>query len=460
MTTPSAIRIRRGLNIPLAGAPAREVVDHLNTPTESAFVSCGLPGVKLRLLVKEGDEVRQGQPILRDKAREGLTFAAPSAGVVRRIVFGPRRVIEQVLIEPCPADKLEPYERFDAAAIVGAPRERVLEPLLKSGFFGFFRRRPFSTVPRPDAKPRDIFVNGMNTAPFLADIHVVTRGFEVAFQAGLDALTRLTTGRVYLCLPEKTQSPSPAVTGARNVEIRAFSGPHPAGNSSVHIHHVAPIRPGDEVWTIRAAHVVLIGRLLLEGQTPPDRIIALAGPAVTPEYRRYYRVRAGMRLDALFRGRLFEGDVRVVCGDALAGSAIATDGFLPPGAEALTVLIEDRERHFLGWAMPGFGVFSDSRAFVSRWWPFRREWNLGTNRHGSPRAMVVTGLYDRYLPMRILPDFLIRAVLAGDMEEAVKLGLLEVDPEDFALCAFACPSKMDLVGIIRNGLERLEREGL
>jgi Na+-transporting NADH:ubiquinone oxidoreductase subunit A len=443
----------------LEGAPAREMASAAPAP-EIAFAPAGLPGVKLRLLVKEGDAVRRGQPILRDKARPGLTFAAPATGTIRSIAFGPRRILERVVMAPAAEDEPQPYERFDPAAVCQAPRERVLDSLLRSGYFAFFRRRPFSTVPKPEAMPRDIFVNGMNTAPFLADIHVLARGFETAFQAGLDALTRLTTGRVYLCLADGAPDPLSAVSGARHVEIRTFAGPHPSGNSSVHIHHLAPIRPGDEVWTIRAANVVRIGRLLMEGATPADQTVALAGPAVKKEHRRYYRAPAGASLDALLRGRLCEGETRVVSGDALAGIALPSDGFLPPDTESLTVLPEDRERHFLGWAAPGVRFFSASRLFASRWWPAQRPWALGTNMHGRPRAMVVTGLYDRYLPMRILPDYLIRAVLARDWEEAVKLGLLEVDPEDFALCAFACPSKMDLVGLVRDGLERLESEGL
>lgn len=453
------IRIRKGLDIRLAGSPALFLESAMEVP-EIAVTPAEFPGIKPRLLVKEGDYVRRGTPILEDKSRPGLRIASPAAGTVRTIVFGPRRSIERVVIAPAVRDEAEPLERFAATALPSAPRERVMEALLRSGYLALLRQRPFSRVPDPAATPRAIFVNGMNTAPFQADIHFVIRGQETAFQAGLDALTRLTPGKVYLCLDADARLPSPAVTGAQRVVVRYFRGPHPAGNTSVHIHHLDPIRRGDVVWTARAVDVIRIGRLLLEGAVPPDQIVALGGPGVRLDERRYYRVRTGAPLSSWLKGRLYVGEQRLIAGDALGGEALPADGHVRLGMSALTVLPEDRERHFMGWAMPGLNAFSHSNLFLSRLLRPLRRWDHGTNRHGSERAMVVTGLYERYLPMRILPDFLVRAVLARDTEEAIRLGLLEVDPEDFALCAFVCPSKMDLCGIIRAGLAEVESEGL
>ncbi len=453
------IRIRKGFDIRLAGSPERVIVSALETP-DVAVIPSEFPGFKPRLLVKEGDYVRRGAPVIGDKTRTGLTLTAPAAGTVKAVVYGARRSIERVIIAPAARDEAESLDRFDAAAIARAPREAILQALLKSGFFTLLRQRPFSKVPNPAAAPRAIFVNGMNTAPFLADLHVVIAGQEAAFQAGLDALTRLTDGKVHLCLDADAFHPSPAATGARNVEIHYFRGPHPAGNTSVHIHHIDPIRPGDTVWTVRATDVIRIGRLLLEGAPPADQIVALGGPGVRVDHRRYYRARAGGALAALLKGRLYDGENRVLNGDALAGEAVASESYLRLGQNAVTVIPEDRDRHFMGWAMPGLGAFSHANLFVSKFLRPLRRWDHGTNRHGSRRAMVVTGLYERFLPMRILPDFLIRAVLAHDTEEAVKLGLLETDPEDFALCAFVCPSKMDLPAIIRRGLDEVESEGL
>jgi Na+-transporting NADH:ubiquinone oxidoreductase subunit A len=297
----------------------------------------------------------------------------------------------------------------------------------------------------------------MATAPFQVDPAAATRGHEDAFQAGLDVLSRLTDGKVHLCL---APSAPPALAQARNVEIHYFKGPHPAGNTSVHIHHVDPIRPGDAVWTAKAADVVLIGRLFLEGALPESRVVALGGPGVAEGARRHYRVRIGGAIEDLLAGKLEPGEQRIIAGDILAGTGVAADGFLGFYDSSVTVLPENRGRHFLGWFAPGLNLFSHSKTFLSTWLRPKASWALGTAKHGSERPMVLTGLYDRYLPMDILPDYLLRAILAHDTEEAVKLGILEVDPEDFALCAFACPSKMDLVGIVGRGLDEMEKEGI
>jgi Na+-transporting NADH:ubiquinone oxidoreductase subunit A len=302
--------------------------------------------------------------------------------------------------------------------------------------------------------PKSIFVNGMATAPFQADIGTVIKGNESAFQAGLNALTRLTAGKVHLCLAEG----SPIKAGGADVHF--FAGPHPAGNTSVHIHHIDPIQPKDVVWAVKAVDLIQIGRLFLEGALPSSRVIAVGGPGVADGARKYYRVRIGSSLKTLLDGKLVAGETRIIGGDALAGAAVAADSYLRFADSAITVLLEDRERHYLGWIMPGLNFFSRSRTFLSRWLKPNAEWALGTNTHGSPRAMVLTGLYDQVLPMNILVDYLVRAVLAHDTDEAVKLGLLEVDPEDFALCAFVCPSKMDVVAIIRQGLAEVEKEGI
>ena len=395
----------------LAGAPARAIVAALDSP-DVALTPTEFPGVKPRLLVKEGDVVRRGSAVLEDKARPGLKFVAPAAGAVRSVLYGPRRAIERVVIAPAQRDEIESLDRTPAAAIVSAARERVLEALLRSGYLALFRQRPFSRVPDPASPPRSIFVKGMATAPVKSDVHLVVRGVEAAFQAGLDALTRLTSGQVHLCLDADATGPSSAVTGALRVNIHYFRGPHPAGTTSVHIHHIDPIRPGDVVWTIRAVDVIRIGRLLLDGAVPPDQVVALGGPGVRLDERRYYRVRSGGRLSTLLQGRLYSGEQRVIAGDALGGEAIAPDGYVRLGQSALTVLSEDRERHFMGWAMPGLNAFSHANLFVSRLLRPLRRWDHGTNRHGSERAMVV------------------------------------------------CPSNMDLCGIIRAGLAEVESEGL
>lgn len=454
----AVIQIKKGMNVRLAGAPARALVDAADSPTV-AVCPAALAGLRPRLLVKEGEAVTRGTPVVEAKNIPGFRLCAPAGGVVERIEYGERRTLLRVIIRVAGAEAVTPIAppTPDPPAL---SREEALNLLLASGYLALLRQRPYDRLPSPDARPRAIFVNGMSTAPFLSDLGVVVRGQEAAFQAGLDLLGRLTEGVVYLCLPPASSDEPAAVARVRGVAIRRFAGPHPAGLSSVHIHHVAPIRPGETVWTTRAADVVLLGHLVLSGTLPATRVLALGGPGVRADEARHYRVRIGGEADALLRNRLEKGETRAVANDVLAGDTLPAGAHLPLGCESVTVLQEDRSRHWLGWLTPGARVFSQSRMYLSTWFPPRAAPRLGTNRHGAKRPMIVTGLYDQFLPMRIWSDYLLRAVLAKDWEEAIALGLLEVAPEDFALPAFVCPSKMDLVGIIRQGLVEAEAEGI
>lgn len=459
MSTDEVIRIRRGLDIPLAGPPSPDVTDWVAGATV-AIQPGDYAGIKPRLLVKEGDAVLRGTPILCDKLNPAFKVCSSSAGVVREILLGPRRSIERVVIEVAPQDQAVKFREFSPSQIEGLSREDALEVLQSSGLLCLIEQRPFARPARADAQPKAVFVNGMSTAPFQPDVRTVIRGNEAEFQGGLNVLRRLTAGPVYLCLPPASPDEPRAIAMAQGVEIRRFSGPHPSGNTSVHMHHLAPIQPGETAWAVRAEDVVLIGSLFLSGEYPSTRIVALGGPGVREGEARHYRVRIGGELAPLLQGRLGEGELRVISGDALSGHAVRATGYLPMRGASITVVPEDRSRQIFGWLLPGFRVFSHSRLFVSTWLRSKARRSMGTNLHGSHRPMIVTGLYDRYLPMRIWPDYLIRAILAKDFEEAVNLGLLEVAPEDFALPAFVCPSKMDLVRVIRQGLAEAEAEGI
>ncbi len=451
------VRIRKGLDLPFSGAPASEVTEGPASPT-IALQPAEFDGLKPRLLVKEGDRVRRGTAIFLDKRNELFRVVSPAAGTVKSIVYGPRRWIESVIVEVSGADEAESFGRLSPGQISSLSREKALATLQATGLLALIRQRPYSVIANPAAAPKAIFVNAMAVAPFRADANAIVRGDEASFQAGLDVLARLTAGKVHLVLSGRPDV-SPALTGARGVEIHRFSGPHPSGNTSVHIHHIDPIRPGDVVWTVRAADVPLLGRLFLTGEVPSHRVIALGGPGIAAESARHYRVRIGAALAPLLAGRTAGNDLRIIVGDALGGDQMKADGHLPYGASAVTVLPEGRDRLLLSWANPFTSAFSASRLYLSSWFGGRKSWPMHTN-VGGERAMVVTGLYDRYLPMRIMTDFLVRAVLAKDWEEAVKLGLLELDPEDLALAAYVCPSKVDLVGILRNGLAEARAEGI
>ncbi len=450
--------IRKGLNIKLAGAPEAAITEAPEAATV-AVLPAEFGPIKPRLDVQEGARVKRGQALFHDKKQPALRGVAPSAGVVKSIVYGPRRAIERIVIQ-IEGDEAESFPRLDPAAVKSMERRTLLELLQNTGLINLIRQRPFGRAANPEAAPKSLFVNGMATGPFQADINAIIKGRELAFQAGLDAMTRLTDGKVFLCL-NGAVSNAAALAEAKNVEIHTFEGPHPSGNTSVHISRLDPMKPTDVIWTVKAVDLLQIGHLLLNGESPSHRVVALGGPAVKEGHRRYYRVRIGQSLASLVDGRLADGEVRVIRGDIFSGEKAGADDVVGLLDTSFTVLAEDRERHLLGWLMPGFSYFSVSRAFLSPWLGgLNKEWALGTNQHGELRPMVLTGLYDKYMPMNIMVDYLVRAVLANDTEEAIKLGILETLPEDYAVCAFACLSKMDLVGIIRKGLADIEKEGI
>ena len=450
------IQIKKGLDIPLAGAPRPEITDL--PAAQSVAVYQEFPGLKAKLRVAEGDAVGKGTPLFVDKKRPELQFCSPVAGTVKAVEYGARRALYRVVIDVGSSDVADvEFNKHGPDQLRGLDRAAVLSQLLEAGLFSLIRQRPFSRIADPEVTPKAIFVNGMNTAPFLPDLSVVVQGQESAFQAGLNLMTRLTEGDVHLCVaPEAAES----VKGAANVKVHEFSGPHPSGNTSIHIHHIDPMQPTDQVWTVRGTDLIRMGQLFLEGRYPDTQIISLGGPGVKEEARQYYRLRVGTPLVDLLDGRLQDGEQRVLKGDALAGEAMKEGEHVSSMHSAITVLPEGREQFFMGWMAPGINKLSASRAYLSGWTGHKRKWDLTTNINGGYRAMVFTGLYDKYMPLNIMVDYLVRAVLAHDTDEAIDLGILETDPEDFALCAYVCPSKMDISGIIRQGLEEIEKEGI
>jgi len=453
-------KITKGMDIKLTGAPSPAIHD-ARSVKQVAIQPEEFTGIKPRLKVKEGDVVKRGTPILYDKRNPGFQVCSPAAGQVAKIEYGKRRVLERIVIDVDAKDAAESYPKYASDQIKSLDAALLFSHLSATGLIALITARPFSRMANPAVNPKSIFVNGMNTAPYQPDINIVIKDQEHFFQAGLNALSRLTTGKVHLCLNGKMEN-APALKDAKNVDVHTFTGPHPAGNSSVHIHHIDAIRPGDTVWTIQAQNVIMIGQLLLNGEVPGSRIITLTGSGVLQEAARYYRVQLGSPLSSITAKRLVDGEVRLIGGDILSGAKLTPESFLRFNEQAITVLPEDRERHFMGWLVPGHNRLSMSRTFVSTWfgWNKSKEWALGTNQRGELRPMVITGHYDKYMPMNIMVDYLVRAVLANDTDEAIALGLLETDPEDFSLCAFACPSKMDLCAIIRKGLDVVEKEGI
>lgn len=449
--------ITKGLDLPMEGAPG-DIARTVKSKGDISVYPSEYKKVKLKLLVSEGDEVPRGGVLARRKDQEDFLLRAPVAGTVKSIVYGDRRALLEIVIEPNGSEASESFTSYTVDGLARASREKLLGILKDSGFMALVRQRPFNIIAEADKSPKSIFVNGMNTAPFRPDAHVLVRGKEAELQAGLNALTRLTDGPVHLCLSADKKGAGDALTNAAHVNVNYFQGPHPSGNTSTHIHFLDPILPGDVVWTLRVSDVIRIGELLLTGVLPSTQTVMLAGNGIKEEMRGYVTVPTGTPLSELLEGALEEGEMRIVRGDALCGEKTSIGDGVRFYDQGFVVIPEDRERLLLGWYAPTKEIFSAHRVVPSAWLK-GKTFSFGTNRRGSYRALVLTGIYDKYVPLDIMVDPLARTCIAKDTDEAIALGILETDPEDFALCTFVCPSKTDFGAIVAETLDLIQEEG-
>jgi len=410
------------------------------------------PGLLPKLEVQEGDVVRAGTPLFYDKYRPEVKFSSPVSGEVVEIRRGERRQILEVVVK---ANGSVEYQVFGAAQPAALTRNQVVEKLLVSGVWPYIRQRPFGIVANPNDTPKAIFISCFDTAPLAPDMDFSIQGEVENFQAGIDALSKLTPGKIHLGLNADYPAAS-AFAKANGVEHHYFRGPHPAGNVGVHIHHIDPIGKGDVVWVVNPLDVVIIGRLFLKGIYDASRVIALAGSEVTSP--RYYRVISGAQIDSITSGNLNSNiELRYISGNVLTGTKVEPFGYLGFYDNMVTVIPEGNHYEFFGWMSPGFNKFSASRTFLSRLTPWRK-FKFDTNLHGGKRAYVITGQYEKVMPMDILPVHLIKAILANDIERMEQLGIYEVVEEDMALCEYVCTSKTDVQQILRKGIESLIKE--
>lgn len=444
------IKIRKGYDIKLEGKAEQKFGE---TPKVShyALIPDDFNGIIPKLEAREGDKVLAGDPVFYSKEDERIKFCAPVSGEIAEVVRGEKRKILSIRILP---DAEVSYRDFGSADPSGLSREQVLEKMLNGGVWPSIQMRPYARTANPDDLPKAIFISGMDTAPLAADMNFVLQGQEKEFQTGLDALSRLTDGKIHLSLQHGVKA-CPAFSNAKGVETHYFSGPHPAGNVGTQIHHIAPINKGEVVWTVQPQDVVMIGRLFLEGRYNAGRIVALAGSQV--EQPQYYRLTSGACLDGLFSTGIKSGDSRYISGNVLTGRNAGANGYFGYNDNQLTVIPEGNETEFLGWVLPGFGKFSLSRTFFN-WLTPGKTFKLNTNMHGEERAFVVTGQYETVFPFDIFPQQLIKAIMVRDLELMEKLGIYEVAEEDFALCEVICTSKMPLQQTVREGLDFMYKE--
>jgi len=456
-------RIRRGLDLPISGAPEQAI--HAGPEIgRVAVMGDDTPGVRARLAVAEGDTVKRGQLLFEDRLRPGIRYTAPGAGRVQAIFRGARRVLRSVVIELSQseragdpsAEELQTFSSWKGGDPTAWSGDDVRALMLETGLWTSLRGRPFSKVPEPESSPQAIFVTAIDTNPLAPSPSTVCSEDLAAFQLGLRLIDKLCDAPTYLCV-----SPDSSVRGGVDspVQVEVFDGPHPAGTPGLHMHLLAPVSRARTSWHIGYQDVIALGQLAETGKLAVERIVSIAGPPVPNP--RLVRTRLGANLDELTAGELdeSEGEVRVISGSVISGKKAmgAEFGFL--GRYHLQVsALRSGSRQFLGWIDPGFGKFSILPVFFSRLLPGTK-FDMTTDTNGSPRPVFPLGTYEKVMPMDIIATYLLRSLMVGDIEQAEQLGALELDEEDLALCTFVCPGKTDFGPILRKNLDRIEKEG-
>ena len=462
MTVVRSIRIRKGLDLPIAGEPEQRIEQAVE-PRCIALLAVDYIGLRPTMFVRVGDPVRRGQVLFEDKKNPGVRYTSPGAGTVVAINRGERRALHSVVIElnerergrHLASEDAVKFQSYAAKDLPAVGRDDIRALLLESGQWTALRTRPFSKVPKPDTVPHSIFVTAMDTNPLAPSVDVVMKGYEEDFERGVEAVAKLTDGPTYLCKGPRSSIPANFRPGTEVVE---FDGPHPTGTVGVHIHFLDPVHREKTVWHLNYQEVIAIGRLLSTGQLSVERTISLAGPQVLRP--RLLQTRLGASTDDLVAGELRGGENRVISGSVLSGRSASGEihGFLGRYHHQISAVREGRERVFLGWLLPGKDKFSTINLFASRLYNARK-FAFTTSLNGGVRPIMPIGMYERVMPMDILPTHLLRALCVGNLEGAEQLGALDLDEEDLALCTFVSPSKIDYGPILRSNLEQIEREG-
>ncbi len=444
------IRIKRGLDLPITGVPDQRI-DSGRSVRSVAVLGPDYHGMKPTMAVQVGDRVKTGQILFSDKKNPGIHFTAPGAGVVSAIHRGAQRVLQSVVID-LEGDEGLDFDAYADAALPGLSADQVRDNLLRSGLWTALRTRPFSKVPAADATPASIFVTAIDTHPLAADPAVIIGEYAADFRNGLAVLARLAP--VVVCSGEGRRFGDDGLANVRNEQ---FAGPHPAGLPGTHIHFVDPVSATKSVWHIGYQDVIAVGKLFTSGRLWVERVVALAGPVV--ESPRLVRSRLGANLEELVAGELKPGNNRLISGSVFGGrNARGPFAFLGRYHVQVSCLREGNDREFMHYLRAGVNKHSVLNIFVSKL-ANGRLFDFTTTTNGSPRAMVPVGNYEEVMPLDILPTQLLRYLIVGDTEMAQKLGCLELDEEDLALCTYVCAGKYEYGPILRDNLTRIEKEG-
>lgn len=443
------IKLRKGLDIQLEGEAKKEKI-RVGKCEEFALVPDDFTGMTPKVVVREGDRVKAGEALFVDKNCPEVKFASPVSGVVTAVERGERR---KVLCVKVKADEQQEFVDFGKKDVASLSGEDVKNALLEAGLFGYINQLPYAVVANPADTPKAIFVSGLRDMPLDGDFQFEVTGQENDWQTGLTALSKM--AKVYLGVGD--QQFEDALFEAKDVEVVIFDGPCPAGNVGVQVNHIDPVNKGEVVWTVDPTAVIFIGRLFEEGKVDLTRTVAVAGSEVkTPAY---VDVLVGTQLRTILDNQVDESqNIRIINGNPLTGRRDTMDGFLGAHTAAVTVIPEgDDAAEMLGWIMPRFNQFSANRSYFSWLFP-KKKYRLDARVKGGERHIIMSGEYDRVLPMDIYGEHLIKAIIAGDIDRQEQLGIYEVSPEDFAVAEFVDSSKLELQRIVREGLNILRKE--
>ena len=444
----NVIKIKKGLDINLKGK-ASEVLLNGGKSETYAIVPDFYSGVLPKVVAKVGDKVKAGSVLMIDKNRPEIKFVSPVSGEVTAVNRGAKREVLSIVVTP---DAQIEYEEFGKKNVASLKGDEVKEAMLNAGMWPFVMQRPYDIVATPGETPRDIFVSAFYSAPLAPDFNYLVKGQEADFQTGLDALAKLTTGKVYVGIRKGS-----AVQQVKGVELVEIEGPHPAANASVLINHTKPINKGETVWTVDPANVIIIGRLFNKGIADFSRKVVITGSETKEQG--YVQAISGCTIKSLIGGRVAtDAHIRIISGNVLTGTKVTMEDYLGAYDNQITVIPEGDETHeFLGFAMPRTDQYSMSHSYFS-WLMGKKEYVLDARIKGGKRAMIMSNEYDKVFPLDIYPEYLLKAIIAFDIDKMENLGIYEVAPEDFALCEFVDTSKIELQKIVRDGLTLLYKE--
>lgn len=448
----SVISIKKGLDLPIAGPPS-DIIDDSKNVKKIALLGNDYIGLKPTFEVSVGEKVKLGQLLFTDKKMPGVKYTSPGAGTIVELNRGEKRVFLSLVIQ-LEGNEEVTFESYSESQLPSLELEVIKNQLIDSGLWTSLRERPFSKVANPEVSPKALFITAIDSNPLAPSVEKILKGNETGFKNGLRILSKMTEGNVYLCKEAGSKIPELEI---HNLKVQEFSGVHPKGLVGTHIHFLDPANRNKQVWYINAQDVVRIGKLFTTGKIDIRTTISLAGPSV--KNPRLIKTRIGASLDEITANETVEGESRIISGSVLCGrKSSKEEGYLGRFHQQISVIKEQVERDFLGWIKPSSKLFSVKKVLFSALTP-NKKINFTSALNGGERAIVPSGSYEKVMPLDILPTFLLRALAINDIEEVEKLGCLELDEEDLALCTFVCPSKIDHGINLRRNLTLIDKEG-